>query len=224
MQKQWNTVLNDRYTHTNTRHLPCETVYPIPLRCKAHTVPAELFLTDSRVIGIAHRTQNSSVGIFYKEQYMKIFTVAFFGHRYIDNPFRIEERLEEEIRRLLSEHEYVDFLVGRDGEFDQLASSAVLRVRKQNRDDNSSLVLVLPYARAEYLNNEDSYQDYYSDVEISYAASKAHPKAAIQIRNREMVDRADLVLCYIERKSGGAYQTVLYAKKQNKQIINLQVG
>lgn len=62
---------------------------------------------------------------------MDIYTVAFFGHRYIDNPFRIEDRLEEEIRRLLSEHEYVDFLVGRDGEFDQFASSAVLRVRKQ---------------------------------------------------------------------------------------------
>lgn len=116
---------------------------------------------------------------------MDIYTVAFFGHRYIDNPFRIEDRLEEEIRRLLSEHEYVDFLVGRDGEFDQFASSAVLRVRKQYRDDNSSLVLVLPYARAEYLNNEESYHDYYSDVEISYAASVAHPKAAIQIRNRE---------------------------------------
>ena len=96
---------------------------------------------------------------------MKIFTVAFFGHRYIDNPFRIEDRLEEEIRRLISEHEYVDFLVGRDGEFDQFASSAVLRVRKQYRDDNSSLVLVLPYARAEYLNNEESYHDYYLFVE-----------------------------------------------------------
>ena len=88
---------------------------------------------------------------------MDIYTVAFFGHRYIDNPFRIEDRLEEEIRRLLSEHEYVDFLVGRDGDFDQFASSAVLRVRKQYRDDNSSLILVLPYARAEYLNNEESY-------------------------------------------------------------------
>lgn len=43
---------------------------------------------------------------------MDIYTVAFFGHRYIDNPFRIEDRLEEEIRRLLSEHEDVDFLVG----------------------------------------------------------------------------------------------------------------
>ena len=152
---------------------------------------------------------------------LDIYTVAFFGHRYIDNPFRIEERLDEEIRRLLSEHEYVDFLVGRDGEFDQFASSAVLRVRKQYRDDNSSLILVLPYARAEYLNNEESYHDYYSDVEISYAASVAHPKAAIQIRNREMVDRADLILCCIEREKGGAWQTVQYAIKQGKTVINL---
>ena len=152
---------------------------------------------------------------------MDIYTVAFFGHRYIDNPFRIEDRLEEEIRRLLSEHEYVDFLVGRDGEFDQFASSAVLRVRKQYRDDNSSFILVLPYARAEYLNNEESYHDYYSDVEISYAASKAHPKAAIQIRNREMVDRADLIVCYIERENGGAWQTIKYAIGHDKAIINL---
>ena len=152
---------------------------------------------------------------------MEIFTVAFFGHRYIDSPFKIEERLEEEIYRLLGEKEYVDFLVGRDGEFDQFASSAVLRVRKRYRDDNSSLVLVLPYARAEYLNNEESFHNYYSEVEISYEASKAHPKAAIQIRNREMVDRADLILCAIERQSGGAWQTVQYAIKQGKPIINL---
>lgn len=152
---------------------------------------------------------------------MDIFTVAFFGHRYIDNPYRIEERLEEHIHRLLAEKEYVDFLVGRDGEFDQFASSAVLRVRKRYRNDNSSLVLVLPYARAEYLNNEESYHDYYSDVEISYEASKAHPKAAIQIRNREMVDRADLILCCIEREEGGAWQTVQYAKQQGKTVTNL---
>ena len=155
---------------------------------------------------------------------MEIFTVAFFGHRYIDNPFRIEERLEEHIYRLLAEKEYVDFLVGRDGEFDQFASSAVLRVQKRYRDDNSSLILVLPYARAEYLNNEESYHNYYSEVEISYEASKAHPKAAIQIRNREMVDRADLILCCIERKQGGAWQTIQYAIKQGKTVINLADG
>ena len=152
---------------------------------------------------------------------LNIYTVAFFGHRYIDNPFLIEERLEEQIYKLLSEHEYVDFLVGRNGDFDQYVSSTVLRVRKRYRDDNSSLILMLPYPTAEFMNNEESFHNYYTEVEISYAASKAHPKSAIQIRNREMVDRADLVICAIEKETGGAWQTVQYAMKQEKPVINL---
>ena len=142
---------------------------------------------------------------------LDIYTVAFFGHRYIDNPLKAEALLEEQIRKLINEKEYVDFLVGRNGEFDQYASSAVLRIRKNVRDDNSALVLVLPYPTAEYLNNEEYFHNYYTDVEISYTASKAHPKSAIQIRNREMVDRADLVICYVESNHGSAWQTVKYA-------------
>ena len=89
------------------------------------------------------------------------------------------------------------------------------------QDDNSALVLVLPYPTAEYLKNENYFHDYYTDVEIFYAASIAHPKSAIQIRNREMVDRADLIICYIEHEKGGAWQTVDYAMKQGKVVINL---
>lgn len=152
---------------------------------------------------------------------LEIYNVAFFGHRYIDNPLKVEELLEEQIRKLINEKEYVDFIVGRNGEFDQCVSSAVIRVRKNYRDDNSSLVLILPYPTAEYTNNHNYYEDYYSDIEISHAAAKAHPKSAIQIRNREMVDRADLVICYIEHSEGGAYNTVKYASEQNKPIINL---
>lgn len=152
---------------------------------------------------------------------LDIYTVAFFGHRYIDNPLKVEALLEEQIRKLIDEKEYVDFLVGRNGEFDQCASSTVLRVRKNVRDDNSALVLMLPYPTAEYLNNEEYFHDYYTDVEISYKASKAHPKSAIQIRNREMVDRADLIICYVKENEGGAYSTIKYAKRQGKSIINL---
>ncbi len=68
---------------------------------------------------------------------LDIFTVAFFGHRYIDNPLKVEELLEE------------------------------------------------------------------------------------QIRNREMVDRADLIICYIEHNEGGAYKTVQYALMMGKTVINL---
>ena len=152
---------------------------------------------------------------------LEICTVAFFGHRYIDNIYRVEKILENQIRKLLDENEYVDFLVGRNGDFDQCASSSVFRVRTDYRDYNSSLVLVLPYPTAEYINSEEYFEKYYSEIEISYAAAKAHPKAAIQIRNREMVDRASMIICYIEKKKGGAWQTVEYAIKQGKKIINI---
>ena len=152
---------------------------------------------------------------------LNIFTVAFFGHRYVDNIIKVENLLEEQIRKLMDENEYVDFLVGRNGDFDQCVSSSVLRVRKNHRDDNSALVLVLPYPTAEYLNNENYFHEYYTDVEISRAASVAHPKSAIQIRNREMVDRADLIVCYIKHENGGAWQTIQYALNQGKKIINL---
>lgn len=36
-----------------------------------------------------------------------------------------------------------------------------------------------------------------------------------------MVDRADLIICYVERNEGGAFQTVQYAKRKEKQVVNL---
>ena len=49
----------------------------------------------------------------------------------------------------------------------------------------------------------------------------AHPKSAIQIRNREMVDRADLTVCCIEHEKGGAWQTLQHAMEQGKTVTNL---
>ena len=92
---------------------------------------------------------------------MNLFAVSFFGHREVDDPFVIEQQLEAIIRELLLTKEYVEFLVGRDGEFDQLVSSTIRRCKRTIRDDNSSLVLVLPYMTAEYRNNEQSFHEYY---------------------------------------------------------------
>ena len=95
---------------------------------------------------------------------MKVFTASFFGHRQIDNVFVIEQRLQEIIQELLISKEYVEFLVGRNGEFDQLVVSTVRRCKRTIRDDNSALVLVLPYTTAEYRNNELSFHEYYDEV------------------------------------------------------------
>ena len=152
---------------------------------------------------------------------MKVFTASFFGHRQIDNVFVIEQRLETIIQELLLSKEYVEFLIGRDGEFDQLVASTVRRCKRAVRDDNSALVLILPYPTAEFLNNEQSFHEYYDEIEICAESAEKHFKSAHQTRNRSMVDRSDLVVFCVERNSGGAYQTMQYAKKVNANIINL---
>lgn len=152
---------------------------------------------------------------------MNIFTVSFFGHRQISNPLPIESELEKIISSLLRQTEYIDFLVGREGEFDQLVSSTVRRCKRKIRDDNSSLIWVMPYQTAEYRDNEDSFLHYYDEVEICEQSSAAHYKSAFQIRNRAMADRSDLVILYVEHPSGGAYHILQYIRKTGKNYINI---
>lgn len=76
---------------------------------------------------------------------MEPFTISFFGHRRIENLVSVESKLIRIVRDLLKSKAYVEFLVGRNGDFDQLVSSVVRRAKREYRADNSSLVLVLPY-------------------------------------------------------------------------------
>jgi len=152
---------------------------------------------------------------------MNIYTVSFFGHREIEKPIEIENRLDKLLHDLISQKEYVEFLIGKDGEFDLLASSVIKRAIRSYGYGNTYFILVLPYMKAEYRDNEKNYLDYYDEVEICSESAEAYPKLAIQVRNRSMVDRSDLVICCIQHNSGGAYKTVQYAKKQGKRTVNL---
>ena len=152
---------------------------------------------------------------------MNIYTVSFFGHREINNSIKTEEKLSELIKELICTKEYVEFLVGRNGDFDILVSSVIRKVTKDFDYGNYAHILILPYHTAEYCNNTESYNAYYSEIEICESSSSAHFRAAIQIRNKSMVDRSDLIICHIERKSGGAYKTIQYANEQKKRVINL---
>lgn len=67
---------------------------------------------------------------------MRTFTVSFFGHRQIEAPFQVESQLEKLISQLLQQNEFVEFLVGREGEFDQLVSSTIRRCKRNIRDDS----------------------------------------------------------------------------------------
>ena len=151
---------------------------------------------------------------------LDIYTVSFFGHRELPNMFALENKLMSLLREIIHTHEYVEFLVGRDGDFDQLCSSCIRRAIADYATGNVSLILVLPYERADYRNNKESYEQYYDEVQICYEASQTHPKGAIFERNKQMADRSDLVICAVER-DGGAAKAVSYAEREGKEAINL---
>lgn len=147
--------------------------------------------------------------------------MSFFGHRTVENVQRAEIEVDSIIQTLLREKEYVEFLVGRNGDFDQIASSAIRRAKRMVRSDNSSLVWVMPYHMAEYDCNANYFNDYYDNVEVCDFSQSAHYKSAHQKRNRNIVDRSDLVVFWLEHSYGGAYQTYRYAKKKGVQYLNI---
>ena len=112
----------------------------------------------------------------------------------------------------------MEFLVGRDGDFDLLVASVIRRCKRECRSDNSSLVWVLPYMTADFRDNEESYRKYYDEIEVF---SGTHYKAAFQQRNWSLIDRSDLAVFYVEKAKGGAYSTMKYAISQGIELINI---
>lgn len=147
----------------------------------------------------------------------EIYRVSLFGHREIYDLRAIEEKLSPILANLLRTKQFVELRVGRNGEFDEYAASVIKRVQKEIGKDNNVLILVLPYT----VKDMEYYEAYYDEMMIPECIGKAHPKQAITLRNRWLVETADLVIAYVERESGGAYKALRYAEKLNKKTINL---
>lgn len=149
-------------------------------------------------------------------------TVSFFGHRFIDDSQTVEQKLYELLRIIISRGDReVEFLVGRNGDFDLVAASVVRRLKKELNVENVFLTLVLPYETAELRNNAEAFENYYDSIEISEASADKNFKYAITARNRDMIDRSGTVVVYVKNQSGGAYQSLRYAEKNEKKIVNL---
>ena len=107
--------------------------------------------------------------------------------------------------------------IGRNGEFDVYAASLIKRVQNELGKADNEFICVLPYVGKDI----QYYENYYDSVIIPECLAGAYPKSAITKRNRWMIERADLLVCYVKRATGGAYNSLKYAKRINKKIINL---
>lgn len=157
----------------------------------------------------------------YDLYYDNIYRVTFFGHRYIDDLDYVENSLHALLENIIQSNEYVEFLVGKNGDFDRIVSSVIVNIARASDEVRFSHTLILPYQTSEYQNNEEYYHKFYDSVEICHISSESHFKSAFKKRNMYMVDKSDLVICYVENNSGGAFEAIKYAYKQGKNVINI---
>jgi len=147
----------------------------------------------------------------------EIYRVSFIGHRRVDDFYFVENQLDNIVGELMRTKEYVEFYVGRNGDFDTMVASSIKRCQKRFGKENNSLILVLPYpvADMEYL------EKFYDEIWIPDELYGVHHKAVITKRNRWLVDSADLLIAYVIRDTGGASTCLKYAQTNAIKVINI---
>ena len=156
---------------------------------------------------------------------------AFTGHRPADLPGRgdlshpeaasLFSQLEKTVR-LLYDEGVRDFYCGGALGFDTWAAQAVLTLKGE--DPAVRLHLVIPHWGQEASWSEADRREY---ARILRAADESHILAphyfrgCMQTRNRELVERAGILVAYCVKATGGSAYTVKHAQKKGRRVIRL---
>ena len=140
--------------------------------------------------------------------------VAFAGHRFIWHCSGVKEKIVAILEDLINKG-YTIFYDGDYGAFDNICSNAVLELK--HKYPYIKLIKILSY----YHHEKDKYElPSYYDGSIYPDLEEYHYKQIITKRNQWIVENCDILVCHIEYNfNSGAYNTVKYAKKKNKEII-----
>lgn len=131
---------------------------------------------------------------------------TFFGHRLIDRDIKGE--LSATLERLITEGDVRRFYVGNSGGFDAAALS-VLEALKAKYDIEINAVLA-------YMPKEPCPNGLLPD-----GIEAVPPRFALDYRNNYMLNKSDVVVCYVTADFGGAAKFVKLAFRRGKRVINL---
>lgn len=144
--------------------------------------------------------------------------ITFCGHRdFVATP-TLEERLLSILEDTIGESD-AELYLGGYGCFDTFAFRCG-RIYKQLHPQ-VALVYVTPYITTPSAKKAEAAQGNRYDQILYPALENVPPRFAISHRNRYMVEQADVVIAYIQRARGGAYQTFQCAQRKGKTIYNL---
>lgn len=169
--------------------------------------------------------------ILLGDEKMAPFSVSFTGYRPNKFDFDLDDNnscfndMENKLFFSLSElvkKGAVAFYSGMAVGFDIIAAESVLLLKKANPE--IKLICVLPFKMQSEKYTEEWKNRYYKILAVAdkvVILSEKYHKRCYQARNEYMVDNSDMVVTYFDGKKGGTENTLQYAKKNNKRIINL---
>lgn len=143
---------------------------------------------------------------------------CFCGHR---RPWEVDYSITADltayIEKLITVYQVDTFYSGGMGVFDRMCERIVRSLKKKY--PYIKLYLVVPYLSS-FLNTQKMYLDQGYDEIIYPDLNGVFYKAAIQKRNRWMIQNSDYLVAYVCNSTGGARQSYCYAKTQNIIIKN----
>ena len=139
---------------------------------------------------------------------------SFFGHK--DTPISVYPYLLATTEKLIQYKGIDSFIVGNQGGFDNMVLCSLRELKQKYPHIRYNVILAYMPGKG-----EKTYNPFESC--LPEGIESVPKRFAISWRNKWMVQRSDIVICYIAHSWGGAAQFVEYAKKQCKEIINLAV-
>lgn len=158
---------------------------------------------------------------------------CFTGHRPQSIPYlwnetstqslKLKENLKRSIIELIENHGVSHFISGMAIGVDMIAAEIVLEIKKKYPE--ITLECALP-CETQANNWTENYRDrYFSIIEMSDKETLLqthYSRDCMHKRNRYMVDNSDYVIAVWNGLPSGTGKTVLYAKENNKQIIQIK--
>ncbi len=149
-------------------------------------------------------------------------TCCFTGHRELSDNINIAiKNLYREIDNLI-ERGVDTFLSGGALGYDQI--SALIIIAKRNAGANIKLILVLPCKdQDKYWSEKEKtqYQEVLNGADEIIYTSQEYTDDCMKIRNKKLVEMADVCLCALKRQRTGTAQTVRFAEEKGIEVINI---
>ena len=162
-------------------------------------------------------------GLFFLEEMKNsIKTCAFTGHRNLEEDFS-PRTLKKAIKACIERGVYT-FLCGMAMGFDLKAASCVLEMKKKYKQ--IKLIACIPCNHQEKAYTEadkKTYAKLYKKADERVLLGEEYTRDCMLKRNRYMADRADVLIAYVKRNTGGSAYTVRYFQK-NYPLFFVQIA